>query len=466
MTNFKGLRVFVIATLGLASSFCAPLLFGQADSSSAGSSSGASASSGGDSSSSGAATSSSSSASSSGAAASGGATSSGDQTGTGVFSPLPFQLSIAVREGYDDNVNNISGSKQGSAFTNGEIDAAYDFGSPRTQMSLLASVGGTYYYEQVAVQEYDLDLHAGLKIKHRASARLTLSADLYGAYLTEPNFSYGAGVNRRSGNYFYTLDRFSVGYEWLPRFSTQTSYTLGVLNYDNSSLGVFEDRVENTFGNEFRFALRPTTTLVAEYRFELVSYLHDGDIISPAQFIFGIFKIAPAIRLRRDSTTHYVLVGVDHTFTPRLTGSLRAGGEFRDYEASDSKSGPYVETALNYATGKRSTFSWTNRYGIEEPDVPDVPTRRTYRTGLTWKQELMPRLVGNVGFYFDYDHNEGVSGVPSFDENSFNISISARYKVTHYLGVEAGYDHTEVTSDFSFREYDRNRFYGGLNFAF
>jgi hypothetical protein len=390
---------------------------------------------------------------------------SGDQVGTGAFSPLPFELSIAVREGYDDNVNNFSGSKQGSGFTNGEIDVAYDFGNPRTQMSLLGSAGGSYYYERVAVQDYDIDLHAGLKIKHKASERLTLNADLYGAYLTEPNFSYGAGINRRSGNYLYTLDRFSVGYQWQPRFSTTTSYTLGALNYDNSSLGVFEDRFENTFGNEFRFLLQPTTTLVAEYRLELVNYSHDGNVISPAQFIFGIFKIAPAIRLRRDSTTHYVLAGIDHSFSPRLTGSIRAGGEFRDYEASSSKSAPYVETALNYATGKHSTFSWTNHYGIEEPDVPDVPTRTTYRTGLALKQELIPRLIGNLGFYFQHDHNEG-AGVPSFDENSFDLSISARYMVTHRLGIEAGYDHTEVTSDVGFRAYDRNRFYGGLNFAF
>ena len=42
-----------------------------------------------------------------------------------------------------------------------------------------------------------------------------------------------------------------------------TSYTLGYVNYDDSAIGFFEDRYEHTFGNEFRFLLTPTTTLVA-----------------------------------------------------------------------------------------------------------------------------------------------------------------------------------------------------------
>jgi len=41
-----------------------------------------------------------------------------------------------------------------------------------------------------------------------------------------------------------------------------------------------------------------------------------------------------------------------------------------------------------------------------------------------------------------------------------------RYAITRYLGVEVGYNHTQILSDVSLREYSRNRFYGGADFSF
>jgi hypothetical protein len=466
MINFAGLRVFVIAASGFVMAFCGGVVLGQSDSSSAASSSGTSTSVSSSSGTGG--TGSASSAPAPAPVDNGGSSGGGGLFGTGLFAPSPFELSIAVREGYDDNVDNLPTNKQGSAFTSGNIDASYKFGTSRTQMSLTASVGGTYYYDRVTVQNYDIDLHGELKIQHKASDRLTLEADLYGAFLTEPNIGFGAGVNRRSGNYFYTSDRFSLGYQWLPRFSTLTSYTVAALYYDTATLGLFENRVQNIFGNEFRFALQPTTTLVGEYRFGLVNYEHDGDVIVPALIFFG-FQLAPAIRLQNNSHTHYVLGGIDHTFSPRFVGTIRAGAEFRDYEAGPSKAGPYVETSLNYAAGKRSTFSWTNRYGIAEPDIPGVASRKTYLTGVQLKQELIPRLSATAGIYFEHNKNDSIPTfppTPAFVENSFDISISGHYQLTHRFGADLGYQRVQVLSDLSFLEYDRNRFYGGLNIAF
>jgi Putative beta-barrel porin 2 len=366
----------------------------------------------------------------------------------GIFSKLPFKLSLTLREGYDDNANNTVTAKQGSWFTNGELDLAYDFGSPRTKLTLGAGIGGTYFYERVAIQNYDIDIHAGLDITHKATPRLTLRSTLYGAYLTEPNFTFGYGVNRRSGNYFYTGDKFTATYEWAPRFATATSYTLNAIQYDGGSLATFEDRVENTFGNEFRFLAQPTTALVAEYRYQIITYSH----------------------IARDSTTHFALGGIDHSFTPRFSASVRGGMQFRDYQATGHKTAPYFESAVNYAAGKRTTISWTNRYGIEEPDLPTVRSRTTYRTGLQAKQKVFPRVTATLGLYYEHDDNQAVSVFPvfspPFSENAVDIAFSGHYAITRYLSIEAGYNRTQVISDLAFREYTRNRFYGGLSFAF
>jgi Putative beta-barrel porin 2 len=367
---------------------------------------------------------------------------------TGVFSKLPFKVSLTLRQGYDDNVNNTGVAKQGSLFTNGELDLAYDFGSPRTKLTLSAGVGGSYFYQRVAIQNYDIDIHGGLDITHKATPRLTLQSSLYGAYLTEPNFSFGYGVKRRSGNYFYTGDKFTAIYEWLPRFATATSYTLNAINYDGGSLATFEDRVENTFGNEFRFLAEPNTTLVAAYRYQIISYFH----------------------IPRDSTTHFVLGGIDHTFMPHLTASVRGGMEFRDYQSTGHKNDPYFESSVNYDAGKRTTISWTTRYGIEEPDLPTVRSRTTYRTGLQASQKVFPRIKATLGFFYQHDDNQAINIFPfyspAFSEDAFDVACSAQYAITRYLSIDAGYNHTQVFSDIGALQYTRNRFYGGLSFAF
>ncbi len=378
-----------------------------------------------------------------------------EELGTGIYSRFPFHVSVSVRGGYDDNVNTSKIDRQESWFTNAGIALTYDFGSPRTQLSLQTGAGATYYWDQgrgvsASNQDYDVNAYLSLSLLHKASPRLSLAATVYASYQTEPDFTLALGLTRRSGNYFYTQDKFTVSYLWTPRFSTATSYTFGAIHYDDSGVGFFEDRFENTFGNEFKFLIWPTTSLVAEYRFQLVNYDHD---------------------IMRDSTTHFALGGVDHNFSPRFNASFRAGAEFRSYEqGQDDRSSPYFEGTLNYALGKDTSVSWTTRYAIEEPDVLLNPSRTTFRTGVRLKHNFTPRITGSLGAYYvhdDYDSMINNSVVSSaFTEEAFDIALSVRYAVTRYFGIEAGYNHTEVWSDIDLRGYSRNRYWAGLNVIF
>ncbi len=376
-----------------------------------------------------------------------------EQTGTGLFSRLPFKLTISVRGGYDDNVSNTnSGGKQGSGYTSGNVSATYEFGSPRTRLDLEAGVGATYYWDTIrtpGTNNYDLNDYLSLSVVHKATPRLTLNATTYLSYQTEPDFAIAQGVNRRSGNYFFTSDKFGAVYLWSPRFSTATSYTLTALNYDDLAIGQFDDRFENTFGNEFRFLMWQTTTLVAEYRLQIVSYIHDSS---------------------RDSLSHYFLGGLDHTFNPRLTGSLRGGVQFVDYEQAGSQSSPYFDGSLNYVLGKQTSLGWTARYSIETADVASNQSRKTFRTGLNGNYNFTPRIRGSVGIYYSHDDYQDFNPlgapVPGFVEDSIDMSLSLRYSVTRYWGVEAGYNYTDVSSDEPFREYSRNRYWAGLNVTF
>src|SRR6266436_3233469 len=206
----------------------------------------------------------------------------GGPGGVGVFSPTPIKIYASVFGGYDTNVNTNTGPKQGSAYSGGNIILDYTFGDPRLQLVLNAGGGGIYYIEHVTGQDYDIDLKGAVGINYKASPRLTLGTTVLVEYLTEPNFDNPGGLNSRSGNYLYTTDEAFVTYAWSRRFNTKTSYTLEAYKYEDNAFAIFSDRVSNVFANEFQFQMVPTTKLVAEYRYGIVSYSNEGAVIIPA----------------------------------------------------------------------------------------------------------------------------------------------------------------------------------------
>jgi hypothetical protein len=188
---------------------------------------------------------------------------------------------------------------------------------------------------------------------------------------------------------------------------------------------------------------------VVEYRLQIVSYIHNST---------------------RDSTSNFALAGFEHSFNPQTNMSLRAGGQFVNYDQGGSQSSPYFEGSLHYALGKQTSLEWTNRYSIEQTDIAVNQGRKTFRTGLNAKYDFTPRITGSLGAYYTNDDYQGTNSPAvvgsGFTEESFDMAISLRYSVTRYFGVEAGYNYTDVSSDVPLRGYSRNRYWGGLNVSF
>src|SRR5258708_2110702 len=66
------------------------------------------------------------------------ATPTGVDLGTGKFAASPFHVSVSVRGGYDDNVNLTSFDEKSSPFASVQLGLTYNFGNPRTAMTLSA----------------------------------------------------------------------------------------------------------------------------------------------------------------------------------------------------------------------------------------------------------------------------------------------------------------------------------------
>src|SRR5207249_2964248 len=287
------------------------------------------------------------------------------QTNSIFSQPRGLTLSTSVVGGYNDNVNAATGAStsstggSGSLYTSDYASLSYTFGTPRTKVSLTTGGGVTYYFDQPAAG-YNPTGYLGLSLTHKPSERMTLSLSVFASYQSQPDLSTNLGSNQQLGSFIHSTDTISLAYSWTPRFSTVTSYTLDLLNYF-SSAGSLQNRMEHTFGEQFRYLLWPTTAGVAEYRYKIIDY-----------------ESAPV-----DSTTNFLLAGLDHTFTPRLNGTFRGGVELRSSESNGFQASPYFESTLTYILFRNGSVIWTNQYSIEESNTVGVSSAPAFRTGLT-----------------------------------------------------------------------------------
>ena len=272
----------------------------------------------------------------------------------------------------------------------------------------------------------DVNTNLTLSLTHIFSTRLSFDATVSAAYQTEPNFKTNVGPQNVRSNHFNTTDTFSLAYHWLPRFTTITSYTFKRVKYDDASIGMFQDRVENTFGEVFQFSRSSRTNLVVDYRFQTVNY-----------------DTAP-----NNSITHYALAGIDHHLTEHLVLNVRGGETFRSIDTGTDTIDPYFEGSLAY-TGSRSSLIWTASYGVEDPSVDGAVSSITLRTGLAFSYNLSARISATAAVYYNHADNQGMisSGTGSVgSQDSFDLSLGLRYTINQHFAVHVDYSHSSVTS--------------------
>ena len=363
------------------------------------------------------------------------------QTNSIFSQPRGLTLSTSVVGGYNDNVNASTGAStsstggSGSLYTSDNASLSYTFGTPRTHVSLTTGGGVTYYFDRPAAG-YNPTGYLGLSLTHKPSERMTLSLSVFASYQSQPDLSTNLGSNQQLGSFIHSNDTVSLAYSWTPRFSTVTSYTLDLLNYF-SSAGSLLNRMDDTFGEQFRYLLWPTTAGVAEYRYKIIDY-----------------ESAPL-----DSTTHFLLAGLDHTFTPRLNGTFRGGVELRSSESNGFQASPYFQSALTYILHNGFVI-WTNSYSIEESNTVGVSSASAFRTGLTLNYGLTRRLSGNLALFYVYGGNQS-GGTSSSSGNTIDISPSLRYLITRRLSANVGYHYTSGSGSNS-----QNNYFAGLSFSF
>jgi opacity protein-like surface antigen len=385
----------------------------------------------------------------------------------GETSPLAYvpRFVFTIGGGYDDNVNVGTGSTGlatstgdgGSIFTQTRVTFTKDLRTARTQINIKLGGGVVYYFDRPS-RSTDVTGTLDVSLHHNISPRLKLDAIINAAYLAEPDFSTDLGPQRRA-NYFRTEDTLTASYKWSQRFSTDTSYVLRIVDYEDNAGGtggagnVSQDRVEQSFREAFRYRWSPRTTLTAEYRFGVISY--DNSL--------------------RDSSTHTALGGFDYEINSRLNGTFRGGATYRTYE-DETKGGrtdPNFSGSLHYEIGPSTSLNWTASYSIEAPNAVESLSRTTARTGLELSYAFSKRVTTNLTLNYHHDENDGAltsgplgANQGAYTSDAFELMLGAKYAVTKRLSLDVGYTHSELDSGGPTTGYSRNRYTAGLTLSY
>jgi Putative beta-barrel porin 2 len=351
---------------------------------------------------------------------------------------IPIQITAGVDMGYDDNAT-LTPSAEGSLFVGENVVLTYNRPTEPTQFYLLGIGRFDQYFN---VSRNDVNGNVTMSLTHNFSKRLSFYASIFAAYQSQPNFQSNVGPENVISDHFYTNDIFSLTYHWFPRFSMITSYTFNRVKYAQASIGNFQDRVENTLGEKFQFSLTRRTNLIGEYRFETITY-----------------DTAPT-----DSTTHFILAGIDHNLTEHLIVHARAGESFRSLENDGSAASPYLESVVDYVSSNH-TLSWTSSYGYESPTATGVTTTKAWRTGLKLTYGLTSRLTSTTGVYYHHDENTGGTGSAG-SQDSFDLTVGLRYAINKHFTLHLDYNHTTLGSLGSTPGYSENRYFGGVTYTY
>lgn len=363
---------------------------------------------------------------------------------------IPLTFTGNVLSGYDRiSYTDPLNSDVSSAFVDAGVGLIYANSNHVTKLTTGADFSTVYYFDRGPGDKNTYyNTRATVDFQHQFSRRFSMADNFYAAYEMEPDFTIGVSNSIPSGQYFYGYNNFAVSYAWSERLASTAAYTISGIKYDDHDQSQLEDRISNTLSLQFSYKLSRRTSLTAEYRFEHTNYTnYPGDQISP------------------NYTAHYLLVGVDHAWSPTLTASARAGAEFYDSDRTQDTA-PYVEASLVYALSRQASLRWYNQLGFDGSQLGGYDSRYSYRTGVVATHQFTEKLSGNAGINYVYSNYQGNDSLPGANENELNASVGVNYKFTRKLSVQANYTFTTISSDISFNDYDRHYTTVGLNASF
>ena len=449
-----------------------------------------------------------------------------------LVSPKFWNVSASLRGFYDDNYNiaNTASIKKGSA--GAEFEPTLSINQPFRQTDIsLRYTYGLYYYQDrqdANVNAYDQTHQLDVWLDHaiderwKANVRDTFSMGEMPELIT-PN----TGTTYRiKGDNIANHATTSLDTDWTRLLSTSLHYGNGYFDYQqggattanllpNATLaailgkpvgGVFPtvgtltgntanyggsyagalNRVEQSVGLDVKWNVQPDTVAFVGYEFSWVNYTANepiaayfrGNVANPAPppaTLPGYFIFHSA---DRDNVSHYAYVGVEHSFSPNLSGTVRGGASltdsYNDPLNPSTSFAPYADVSISYTYSQGSYAQLGFTHDINATDVATVSssghlTQYTESSVVyaSINHRFTPDFSGSVVGRCQYSTYVGGTADNQTDED-YSLGVNLRYQFTRHFSVETGYNYDDLiaTSVLAGRSYQRNRVYLGLGANF
>ncbi len=390
-----------------------------------------------------------------------------------------WSVSLAVRGFYDDNYTTQSKeNKRESYGVSVNPTAALNFSLERTVITFNYSYDMRWYEDRTS-NEADHIQNVYLGLDHSFSERLSLSLSDRFIYAQEGSVYIDGPVSApqvlmTDSDYVRNIARAGVKAGLTEKLGMNLGYKNELYDFEQdgfNSRSALLDRMEHLVTLEATLALAPNTSGLLGYQLGIVDHT-SSDLYMPVPG-FGVDPGA------RDMLSHYGYAGVDHTFGPRLMGSLRAGVQFAEYtdidelealgmDVDDSEIIPYVDGKLVYTYNPGSTFTLGVINTFNQTDLASAMNQQSVNVYGKLNHRINPKW--SVGATAMFQHSSFSGGAYDGDAELFYLAgVNTSYKIIENLAFEAGYNYDRLESDLPSgldREFSRNRVFAGIRASF
>jgi hypothetical protein len=239
------------------------------------------------------------------------------------------------------------------------------------------------------------------------------------------------------------------------------------------------DRMEQLAKLDLHWKITDDTTGILGYQYGHTAYTSPEYIIYPSGIYATRFyepPLAPGVGNAgytsdsRNSDSHFGFVGVDESFTPELTASLRVGAEYLDYyNFHTSRVSPYADANLtdqylpncSAQVGVKEIHNSTDVVGSAgTTPVLDEQSTAIYASDT---HKLTDRLTASVmGQAQLSTFVGGGAGYNGRSEQFYVVQANLAYHWNPWLLTEAGYNYDKLNSELQNRAYTRDFVYLGV----
>jgi hypothetical protein len=239
----------------------------------------------------------------------------------------------------------------------------------------------------------------------------------------------------------------------------------------NGSLSAILDRVEHLGTLTARWQAMPNTVGLVSYQYGMINHTSDDSLVP------NVPPPAAPSADTRDSTSHFVSVGAEQTFSSQFTGKAMLGAQFTDYPNAlatqdDKATNPYADASASWTYNPGSYLSLGVRHQRNQTDVAlgtagTTPVQDQESTGVygVVNHRIAPNFTGSLLGQYQYSSFRG-GGLDGKVDMLGLVGVNFAYQVNAFVTAEAGYNFDRLDSDLAGRSFSRNRVYFGIRAAY